>query len=155
MFIGLISSLRLPNHYSLSNTVRTEWSLLFKGSTREIFTNTAVCWSHLFSAPSALTTFLITTVSVFSNMLTRGPRTERTQQCYVKTISTEFFFFFIKATYFLSNIKRIGLSSVLLPLQTLAFSSWVVSLHELLTQWMETRNVLRCTTFSSPTGIRL
>ena len=30
-----------------------------------------------------------------------------------------------------------------------------VSLHELLTQWMETRNVLRCTTFSSPTGIRL
>ena len=91
MFIGLISSLRLPNHYSLSNTVRTEWSLLFKGSTREIFTNTAVCWSHLFSAPSALTTFLITTVSAFSNMLTRGPRTERTQQCYVKTISTEFF----------------------------------------------------------------
>ena len=82
-----------------------------------------------------LCTFLITTMSTFSNMLNRGQEYRKNTTVLCENHQQRVFFFFIKATFFLSNIKKIGLSSVikgcesiftvLLPIHTLAFSSWV------------------------------
>ena len=131
---------------------------------QRIFTRDLHKHSCLLVSP-LLCTFLITTMSTFSNMLNRGQEYRKNTTVLCENHQQRVFSSSSRQhsssptsrrLVYPQSSKAMNQYSLFsfLCIHWLPLHGWV-SLHELLTQWMETRNVLRCTTFSNPTGIRL